>query len=54
MKLFINSDNQRNKPGNMFYPNMNLLRYLLSLGILINHYNFVTGHSIPYFIITVR
>lgn len=50
MKLFINSDNQRNKPGNMFYPNMNLLRYLLSLGILINHYNFVTGHNIPYFI----
>lgn len=34
----------------MFYPNMNLLRYLLSLGILINHFNVLGGHDIPYFI----
>lgn len=38
------------KPGSMFYPNMNLLRYLLSLGILINHFNVLTGHDLPYFI----
>ncbi|MCM1370249.1 MAG: acyltransferase [Candidatus Amulumruptor caecigallinarius] len=29
---------------------MNLLRYLLSLGILINHFNVLTGHNVPYFI----
>lgn len=29
---------------------MNLLRYLLSLGILINHFNVLMGHEIPYFI----
>lgn len=38
------------KPGSMFYPNMNLLRYLLSLGILINHFNLLTCHDIQYFI----
>ncbi len=37
-------------PRSMFYPNMNLLRYLLSLGILINHYNVLTDHNVPYFI----
>lgn len=34
----------------MFYPNMNLLRYLLSFGILINHFNVLCKHDIPYFI----
>lgn len=29
---------------------MNLLRYLLSFGILINHFNVLGGHDIPYFI----
>ena len=38
------------KPKTMFYPNMNMLRYLLSLGILINHYNVLGGHDVPYFI----
>ncbi|MBD5306535.1 MAG: acyltransferase [Bacteroides sp.] len=38
------------KGRSMFYPNMNLLRYLLSLGILINHFNLLGGFSIPYFI----
>lgn len=38
------------KVGSMFYPNMNLLRYLLSFGILINHFNVLGGHSVPYFI----
>lgn len=38
------------KPGGMFYPNMNLLRYLLSLGILINHFNVLTNHDVAYFI----
>lgn len=38
------------KTGSMFFPNMNLLRYLLSFGILINHYNELTGHDISYFI----
>ena len=36
--------------GAMFYPNMNLLRYLLSFGILINHFNVLGGHDVPYFI----
>lgn len=34
----------------MFFPNMNILRYLLSFGILINHYNVLTGHDVPYFL----
>lgn len=38
------------KHKSMYYPNMNLLRYLLSFGILINHFNVLGGHDIPYFI----
>lgn len=34
----------------MFYPNMNLLRYLLSLGILIHHFNVLTGRDVPFVI----
>lgn len=34
----------------MYYPNMNLLRYLLSLGILIHHFNVLTGHDVPFVI----
>ena len=38
------------KPGSMFYPNMNILRYLLSLGILINHFNLLMNEDVSYFI----
>lgn len=49
MTIFSNTSD-KTKAGSWFFPNMNLLRYLLSFGILINHYNYLTGHDIPYFI----
>lgn len=34
--------------ANRYYPNMNLVRYFMAFGVLIAHYNILTGHDIPY------
>lgn len=34
--------------GAIYYPNMDLVRYVLALAVLIAHYNELTGHGIPF------
>ena len=31
-----------------YYPNMDLLRYVLALGVIVAHYNELAGHAIPF------
>lgn len=47
MKIFTNTSDRVNA-GSMFFPNMNLLRYLLCFIVIINHYDTITGHNIPH------
>lgn len=36
------------RPGSIYYPNMDLIRYLLALAVVIAHYTYLTGHEIPF------
>lgn len=33
-----------------YYPNMDIVRYILAFGVLVAHFNILTRHSIPFFI----
>ncbi|MBD5294745.1 MAG: acyltransferase [Bacteroides sp.] len=43
-------DNMKDFSQNPYYPNMDLVRYVLAIGVVVTHYNFLAGHSLPFFL----